>query len=288
MAFVTPYLENISKNLKSGFKAAGIVPIDRNEILKRLPDGDATAKSNSSCPQTVSQELNSSNNWTDSIKAFFEESRKRETEPLKQQKKRKLNVPAGKGIEGIEDTILINDDDPQPNASKTPDAKTKENHSKPKTLKHNKKLANADSFDDTDDQYSLRDSNSDMDPETFSDLESEIDLQLEEATYEEPPKKGVSKEELKPDVYVIVELIFNKNTKKETTKQFYGVVLRTCFQKNGVTVKFFRRGSKSKGNDYIFPIVDDEMDIQLTDVISIVQPSKVNRGRYTFPYELKH
>ncbi|XP_012563137.1 uncharacterized protein LOC105847861 [Hydra vulgaris] len=173
--------ENISKNLKSGFKAAGIVPLDQNEILKRLPDGDATA---------VSEELNSSNNWTDSIKAFFEESRKRETEPLKQRKKRKLNVPAGKGIEGIEDTILINDDDAQPNRSNTPNTKTKENHSKLKTLKHNRKLANSNSFDDSDDHYSLRDSNSDMDPETFSDLESEIpvDLQLEETTYDEPPK----------------------------------------------------------------------------------------------------
>lgn len=74
--------------------------------MKRLPDGDATAKTN--CPQTVSQELNSSNNWTDSLKAFSEERRKSETEPLKQRKKRKLNVPAGRGIEGIEGTILIN------------------------------------------------------------------------------------------------------------------------------------------------------------------------------------
>lgn len=50
--------ENISKNLKSGFKGAGIVPLDRNEILKRLPDGAATANSTSSCSQTGSEELN--------------------------------------------------------------------------------------------------------------------------------------------------------------------------------------------------------------------------------------
>lgn len=183
--------ENISNNLKSGFKAAGIVPLDRKEILKRLPDVDATAKSNSICPQTASEELNSSNNWTDSIKAFFENSRRRETEPLKHRKKRKLNVPAGKGIE---DTILINDDDSQPSTSKTPDTKTKENHRH--TKKHNKKLATANSSDDTDDQYSLRDSNSDMDPETFSDLESEIDLQLEESTYETLQKKKSLKKNL--------------------------------------------------------------------------------------------
>lgn len=91
----------------------------------------------------------------------------------------------------------------------------------------------------------------------------DVPVQLEEATYEKPLKKVVSKEELKPDVYVIVELILNKNTKKETTKQYYGVVLTTCFEKNEVTVKFFRRSSKSTGNDYIFPIiVDNEMDIQ--------------------------
>lgn len=263
----------MSKNLKSGFKGAGVVPLDRNEILKRLPDGAATANSTSSCSQTGSEELNSSNNWTDSIKAFFEESRKKATEPLTQRTKKKLNVPAGRGIEGIEETILINGDDPQLGTSKTP------------PFKPNKKLANASS-DDTDDLYSLKDSDEDMDPETFSVLESEIDQKVEEATYEKLPKKVSSKEDLKPDVYVIVELIFN--TKKETTKQFYGVVLKTCFEKNEVTVKFFRRSSKSTGNDYIFAIVDDELDIQLKYVIAIVQPSKVNRGHYNFPYEIKH
>lgn len=126
-----------------------------------------------------------------------------------------------------------------------------------------------------------------MDLETFSDLESEINQQGEEATYEKLPKKVVSKEDLKPDVYVIVELIFNKDTKKHT-KQFYGVVLKTCFEKKEVTVKFFRRSSKSTGNDYIFPIVDDELDIQLKYVIAIVQSSKVNRVHYTFSYEIKH
>lgn len=131
--------ENISKNLKSGFKGAGIVPLDRNEILKRLPDGAATANSTSSCSKTGSEELNSSNNWTDSIKAFFEESRKKVTEPLTtQRQKKKLNDPAGRGIAGIEETILINGDDPQPGTSKTP------------PFKPNKKLANASS-DDTDD-----------------------------------------------------------------------------------------------------------------------------------------
>lgn len=79
---------NISKNLKSGFKGTGIVPLDRNEILKRLPDGAATANSTSSRSQTRSENLNSSNNWTDSIKAFYEESRKKDTEPLTQRKKK--------------------------------------------------------------------------------------------------------------------------------------------------------------------------------------------------------
>lgn len=194
---------NISKNLKSGFKGTGIVPLDRNEILKMLPDGAATANSTSSRSQTRSENLNSSNNWTDSIKAFYEESRKKDTEPLTQRKKKKLNVPAGRGIEGIEETILINGDDPQPGTSKTP------------PFKPNKKLTNASS--DTDDLNSLIDFDEGMDLETFSDLESEINQQGEETTYEKLPKKVVSKEDFKPDVYVIVELIFNKDTKKHQT-----------------------------------------------------------------------
>lgn len=79
-------------------------------------------------------------------------------------------------MEGIEETILINGDDPQPGTSKT------------SPFKPNKKLANASS-DDTDDLYLLKDPDEHMDPETFSDWESEIDQQVEEATYEKLPKK---------------------------------------------------------------------------------------------------
>lgn len=81
--------ENISTNLKSGFKGAGIVPLNRNEILKRLPDGDTTAKSN--------EELNLSNSWTDSIKAFFEESRKKDTTPFDTKEEEKAECSCRKG-----------------------------------------------------------------------------------------------------------------------------------------------------------------------------------------------
>lgn len=37
--------KNMKKNLKSGFRAAGIVPLDQQQILKRLPSG-STEKDN--------------------------------------------------------------------------------------------------------------------------------------------------------------------------------------------------------------------------------------------------
>lgn len=73
--------ENIKENSKVGFKAAGIVLLDR-QVLKRLPDGQ----------RKETPDLDSDNTWTNTFKSFLQKAEK--------QKKRKLNVPARRGIEG--------------------------------------------------------------------------------------------------------------------------------------------------------------------------------------------
>ncbi len=72
-------------------------------------------------------------------------------------------------------------------------------------------------------------------------------------------------------------------------KQFYAIVQETKSEEETAKVNFFRKSSKSLGNDYyVFPNVDDEMDIKITDIITIVKPVKVNRGRHTFPFALNN
>ena len=70
-------------NVKSGFKAAGVVPLNRDQVLKRL------AKKKD--PQSKDSASNDSNHSfiLNSFEAYIEEARKSETTPLRKQKKKK-------------------------------------------------------------------------------------------------------------------------------------------------------------------------------------------------------
>ncbi|KAB0805326.1 hypothetical protein PPYR_02296 [Photinus pyralis] len=77
-------LENISKNIVSGFRGAGIYPPDRQQVLKRIQSRNA-------------EEVNGAA-WVATFVEYLEESRRKETDPLKRPKKNKLNVPPGRGV----------------------------------------------------------------------------------------------------------------------------------------------------------------------------------------------
>lgn len=53
-------------------------------------------------------------------------------------------------------------------------------------------------------------------------------------------KMPVQIQDLTPNVYVIVELIFNENTRKEVKKQLYAIVQETKPEEQKAKVKFFR------------------------------------------------
>lgn len=264
--------ENITNNLKSGFRAAGIVPLDRQQVLKRIPDDRKNKES---------EDLDSSNNWVQSFETFLKESRKKETEPIKNRKKRKLNVPAGKGIEGhnVLEAEACNVEH-QASTSKGPEHSNLKKPTSKRTRKND-----SDSSQDDDGDFSVQDSDSDLILSDSTDVDFEVES-ITEKTPNKPKKTSVQIEDLQPDRYVIVKLIFNENTKKEVEKQFYAIVLNTEPEKYKVKVKFFRKCSKSQGNNYVFPIVDDEMDVNIADIVTTVQPVTVNRGRHTFPFEL--
>lgn len=71
----------LERNVKAGFAATGICPFDPDKVLSKLPDHDLESSRAS---------------ISDSLLNFLQSSRKRETG--RKEKRRKLNVPAGKSV----------------------------------------------------------------------------------------------------------------------------------------------------------------------------------------------
>ncbi|KAJ8963535.1 hypothetical protein NQ314_005562 [Rhamnusium bicolor] len=80
-------VENIETNIKSGFRACGIVPLSPDTVLKKIPD-----------PERKEHEGVNEEHWTNTLKTFLHESRLTVTQDFKKGRGKKLQVPAGKGI----------------------------------------------------------------------------------------------------------------------------------------------------------------------------------------------
>jgi len=80
-------IENIETNIKSGFRACGIVPLSPDAVLKKIPD-----------PERQENEGVNAEHWTNILKTFLHESRLTVTQDNKKGRGKKLQVPAGKGI----------------------------------------------------------------------------------------------------------------------------------------------------------------------------------------------
>lgn len=78
--------DKISTNLISGFKGAGLIPLNREEVLKNevSDQGD--------------KEHDNSMIWVSTFEEYLEERRRKETEGIRKQTKKKLNVPVCKNL----------------------------------------------------------------------------------------------------------------------------------------------------------------------------------------------
>lgn len=142
---------NSESNLKSGFRKAGICPLDRQQVLDRIPNSDRQ--------QTNLTLVNKT--FTD----FLQVSRLSETTPRVIRKKKKVNVEAGKSI-GLDDINVIQDaDEALPGPSK-PSPKHNKSRQRGKKQQRNQNRVESDSEESSGD-VSLA---SDTESETFSDL----------------------------------------------------------------------------------------------------------------------
>lgn len=91
----------------------------------------------------------------------------------------------------------------------------------------------------------------------------------------------------KGDAFVIVELVFDKGTKKETRKLFYAKVESKNIIQDTVHVKFLRQNESVFTKDYVFPTVEDEMEVKRDRIVQLVHPTRIFRESYTFLFILK-
>ncbi|KAB0804870.1 hypothetical protein PPYR_01840 [Photinus pyralis] len=82
-------IENIENNIKSGFRGCGIIPLDPNVVLSKIPDVDAS--------QEQDQRQNEKH-WTTTLQEFLKESRLAATQDLRPKRGKKLKIAPGKSI----------------------------------------------------------------------------------------------------------------------------------------------------------------------------------------------
>lgn len=260
---------NISKNVISGFKGAGLIPLNREEVIKRLPlKRDVTDTG----------EADNSFAWVASFEEYLDESRKKETEGVRKQPKKKLNVPAGRGIR--KEDVLAFVDKSKNNQIKSkkvitnnedPDNQEEPCTSRKKHKKTPKRPVNYDSDEDVDspEEISLCQDSSDDDYETFRAKQLEAaNVDDDNEILEQPGVRPITKE-----VGYFVIINYNDN--------YYPGVIEN-FNEEGATVSAM---TKTPKDNWKWPSQKDELFYSWKDIVGGINPPKLlnKRGFFVVP-----
>ncbi|KAG5881252.1 hypothetical protein JTB14_032964 [Gonioctena quinquepunctata] len=263
-----------SQNIKSGFEATGIAPIDRQKILQKLPktqDFAATAEEENTLGETLKQ--------------LFQEARFGKPGTSSEGRKKKISVEPGKSIcsEDIANT-------PSENQKEKSKKKTKD---KPKTKPKRKKVLSSSERDEDILPANLRNKkhlwttndDSDDDVETFSELdnghindeptdqESVVDETYREILSEEEP---IEHDQFKCGDYILVNL----KTENGTFRELVAKIVHP--QENGYLCTFLRMSEKVK-NTYIYPAVEDIGLVEKNEIkIKLTIAATLWRGQIKF------
>lgn len=277
----------VSENLKAGFKACGIYPVDGDRVLMKLPCASKTGDTSST--------------WMPAFQNYLSSTRANETSSSKRLKKRRIEVIPGRSVTNpsdepcaseLHETSPCDEDEscvsavherpvsgPQeleqgPSTSGMQRLQTCMPQHKKRTCPKDDSSSDSDCSDEF--QYSLHDSSSDV------ELESQLHDTLNSETLWscQASVQGSDPKEISPGDFALVSLVYDKGSRKETQKTFMCQVIE-CVDGDVFTCKFMR---KYRGLDhtYIFPAVDDIAEILLKNVVMTVHPISVSRGRYVF------
>lgn len=282
------------ENVKAGFKAAGLIPLNRNEILKRLPRSTAVLSKDSQNPQE----------WVESFKDFLQETRAKETQPLRTVKRKRLNIKPGASVVDSENKDYTQEEPPKIQRKKKQAKKAKTDTEETDTDATISLCSDED--DDFIDFFEIEDDNNDVDNDESildaGDL-SEVNMPSTSRILRDITHNNTSREseenaglksneevnfqeiELSKGDFLVAKFLYNEGTKKSTEKQFVGEIIDYTAGSH-FYVRFMRKSTKTE-DTFIFPQVEDDQLISLGQVVTKVTPLKVSRGRYFFPKSLR-
>lgn len=210
--------ETSSQNIASGFKACGLIPLDREQVLKRLPKEHDTD--------------NDKDIWSRSFEEQLSNARKHE--PLRTRKK-KNNVPPGLNL-----------------------AATRPSEDEP----------------DSDIEVPLSRSQT-QEPDNSDEDVSESNEVPEK---EKGPESEASDNTIRVNSFVLCKLIYNRGTKKEHLKKYVAQIIDVNDDIYQVSCMRFNE----RVGCYVFPDVEDILDIEHNQVEKVLPEPVIRRGRYTF------
>lgn len=249
----------MSQNIRSGFESCGIIPINPDKVKSKL----------------IGQQCNK-NNTTDNdmLTQSFEQfmSAKTTINENKQPKRsRKVTIAAGK-------SIALGD------LTAGPSHQNLRNHSdETDSNKENEPVNNCDNHIGAESDASIAaetDEETDQDSENQTDSDDGSHKKLQTEILKKPV---TSFNELRENMFIIVGLVYNRNSKKECVKKFLAKII--SIDKNIINVSFLRN-YRGKKNMFIFPPVTDLSQVQISDINFIVSQPIVCRGIHTFSGDL--
>lgn len=274
---------NISANLKAGFKKSGIFPINKEEVLKCLPKKSMPNEANDTSSSAVA--------WSETFEDFLRSTREKET--VTKPRKKKFTVTPGKSLCET-DIVQVPEDPKENNGQKKRKAAMKKSGKCSKKTKKNVRTYDESSEAESDCNISLHESNSSVGEEDFStlfnedvceqlDMEIELEQRMVYESINENEKVedcGAASGSTKEGDFVVVKFTYNEGKKTECKKVFIGKVLDVTNSKYKISYLRNYLGSK---NTYIYPNVEDiEEDVPLARIERVIKLVSEIRGRFTF------
>lgn len=213
--------DGLKNDILSGFAKSGLVPLNRERVLGRLPPVPVPVA------QLIPEGQEDQMSVNDSLSQFLKEMRygNEDTEVTRSRKKR-IKVPPGQSVSLV------------------------------------------DFESDNDNEASVDDKDDDTDEETSYTREEENEDQSEDLV------------QLKEGVWVRVKFQYEHSVEKV----FIGKVLQVMPEAEGVEkfVGTFMRQSSKASSIYTFPDVPDECEFSKDQVLEVLNPPDIRRGRHTF------
>lgn len=222
--------DRISKNVRSGFSASGIIPCDPHQVLHKVRKYEKNTTNQNDMLESFSEVMSG-------VVAIPQ------TATARPKRKSKINVAAGKSV-SLND--LSEKDGP--------------NHSTLSPSSPENAITSTDSESESDKNETEEDTDDDT-------------------TKTSDTKVPATQDNIQEGSFILVDFLYNKGTKKEVTKTFVAQVKK--LKKQSILVSCLRP-HKGKKDKFVFPDVEDEIDVNMQQIKFILLCPSIIRGVHFF------